>query len=212
MQTLSAAQRRLFEQAASTFQNDLAADTAAQDYLATRGITQEVALGARLGVVGSRIGGLEQFMGRLAIPYLTPAGVVNFTFRCLRHQDCSAEQCVKYLAPAIDRNLYQVLDLKKKSRFVCVAEGELDALTLSMSGLPAVGVPGVESWKPHWSRCLEDFETVYVFADGDKAGRKFANFMAKEARAVPVDMPKGMDCNSLCLKEGPDGLRGLIEE
>lgn len=204
-------QRRTFELAASTYQRNLAADTAAQEYLAQRGITPEVTQAFRLGVVTSPLVGDEQYRGRLAVPYLTPSGVINFTFRCLQHADCKAVNCVKYLAPPGDRNLFNVLDLAKPGQVICVAEGELDAITLSMCGLPAVGVPGVESWKPHWGRCLEDFSTIYVFADGDKAGRKFAAFMAKEARARPVRLPDGEDVNSLYVKGGSGALRQLIE-
>lgn len=213
MQTLSAAQRRFFEQAATTYQADLAGDTSVLAYLASRGLSPDGLGTFRLGVVRSPLAGHEVFRGRLAIPYLTPAGVVNFSFRCLKRHDCKEAGCPKYLPPeGMERNLYNVLDLKKDSPFICVTEGELDALTLSLAGLPAVGVPGVKNWKKHFSRCLEDFEVIYAFGDGDDAGSKFSNFLARETRARPIRMPPGEDCNSIFVKEGPVALQRLLQD
>jgi DNA primase len=204
-------QRLFFETAVSQYQRDLAGDINAQAYLATRGIGQAVAAQFRLGVVTCPQVGHEALRGRLVIPYLTPAGVVNLRFRCLRAHDCKAEGCPKYLGiEGMDTNLFNVLDLRKDSPFICVTEGEIDALTLSMAGLPAVGVAGVENWKAHFARCLEDFSRILIFADGDKAGRKFASFLAREVRAVPIRLPDGQDVNSLYVRDGADALRKLI--
>lgn len=212
MQTLSAAQRTFFEQAASTYQAALAADTGAQGYLRTRGIGLEAVAQFRLGVVTSPRAGHESYAGRLAIPYLTPAGVVNINFRCMKPHDCAAVDCRKYLkTEGSGTNLFNVLDLKKDSPFICVAEGEIDTMSLSLAGLPAVGVAGVDTWQKHFSRCLEDFEVIYAFGDGDKAGSKFSNFLAKEAKARPIRMPNGKDCNDIFRERGAEGLRALIE-
>jgi DNA primase len=212
LQTLSAEQRRFFEQAATTYQNDLLGDTSAQAYLGTRRISLADAVTFRLGVVSSPLPGHEAYRGRLCIPYLTPAGVVNLRFRCAASHDCEAEHHPKYLSgEGAGTNLYNVLDLKQDSPFICVAEGEIDTMSLSLAGLPAVGVPGVDTWQKHFSRCLEDFEVIYAFGDGDKAGGKFSNFLARETRARPIRMPAGEDCNSLFVKGGADALRGLLD-
>jgi DNA primase len=223
VQTLSAEQRRFFEQAATQYQSDLAGDTAAQAYLMTRGIGPSEAGTFRLGVVRRPLAGHESYRGRLCIPYLTPAGPVNLRFRCAEQHVCDQtvlwtddkgkpHYCAKYLSlQDTDGNLFNVLDLKKDSPFICVTEGEIDAMSLSLAGLPAVGVPGVDTWQKHFSRCLEDFEVIYAFGDGDKAGGKFSNFLARETRARPIRMPAGEDCNSIYVKEGADGLRRLLE-
>lgn len=211
MQTLTSEQRQFFETAASTYAADLAADTSAQEYLKERGFDGQAAATYRLGVVRRPLVGHESYAGRLAIPYITPSGTVNMRFRCLRAHDCKAESCPKYLsADGMDSNLYNVMDLKRDSPFICVTEGELDAATLSMAGLPAVGVPGVENWQQHFSKCLDDFDTIYAFGDPDTAGRKFGKFLAREVKARPVRLPKGEDVNNLYCKEGADGLRRLI--
>lgn len=210
MQTLSAAQRKFFEQAATTYQSDLAGDTSAQAYLTSRGLGPDAAGTFRLGVVQRPLPGHEQYRGRLAIPYLTPAGVVNLRFRCAEAHECEGHP--KYLsAEGAGTNLFNVLDLKKDSPFICVAEGEIDTMSLSLAGLPAVGVPGVDTWQKHFSRCLEDFEVIYAFGDGDKAGGKFSNFLARETRARPIRMPNGKDCNDIFREQGAEGLRALIE-
>lgn len=211
MQTLSPEQRRFFERAVSTYQNDLAGDTSAQAYLESRGIGEQAAGTYRLGVVRSPLPGHEQYAGRLVIPYLTPSGVVNVRFRCAQLHACDGH--AKYLsADGAGSNLYNVQDLRVDSPFICVTEGELDALTLSMCGMPAVGVPGVKTWQPYFARCLEDFDVIYAFGDGDEAGGKFSSFLAKETRARPISMPKGRDVNDIYREAGAAGLRRLIAE
>ena len=213
MQTLSAAQRTFFEQAATMYQSDLAGDTSAQAYLRGRGIGPEAAATFRLGVVRRPLTGHEQYEGRLAIPYLTPAGVVNIRFRCLTAHNCAAVNCPKYLSlPDAGTNLFNVLDLKKTSPFIVVPEGELDVISWSLSGVPAVGPPGVDAWQKHFSRCLEDFDVVYSAGDGDKAGSKFNAHMAREVKARPLRIPKGEDSNSLYVKGGADALRRLLPD
>ena len=212
MQTLSAEQRRFFEQAASTYQTDLSGDTAAREYLAKRGLSSALDT-FRLGVVRRPLPGHEGYAGRLAIPYLTPAGVVNIRFRCLRDHDHAAEHCPKYLSlPDAGTNLFNVLDLKKDAPCAVVTEGELDAMSWSLAGIPAVGSPGVDAWQKYWGRTsLRDFDVVYGAGDGDKAGAKFNSLLAREIKARPLRFPPGEDSNSLYAKGGADALRCLIE-
>lgn len=213
MQTLSAAQRTFFEQAASTYQADLVGDTNAQAYLASRGLGPAALATFRLGVVRRPLVGHEQYAGRLAIPYLTPAGVVNLRFRCITEHDCAALDHAKYLSlPDAGTNLFNVLDLRKDSPHIVIAEGEFDVMSWSLCGVPAVGPPGVDGWQKHFSRCLEDFDTVFVAGDPDKAGAKFNAHMAREVKARPLRIPKGEDSNSLYVKGGPDALRRLLKD
>ncbi|MEV4228110.1 toprim domain-containing protein [Streptomyces bobili] len=228
VQTLSAEQRRSFAQAASTYQQDLLGDIRGLAYLASRGFSPQDANTCHQGVVSRPLPGHEQYRGRLVLTYQTPAGPVNLRFRCIEDRCVKApdgryfheldqgeqhEGHPKYLSTeGAQTNLYGVLDLKVDSPFICLAEGEIDRDTLSaLCGMPSVGAPGVESWQKHWGRCLEDYPRVYSFADPDKAGRKFSSFLAREVRAIPVSIPGGMDVNRFYCKEGPDGLRQLID-
>jgi DNA primase len=102
--------------------------------------------------------------------------------------------------------LYNVNAIHKAQNFIAICEGEIDTLTLDACvGIPAIGVPGANSWKKHYNRLLQDFEFIYVFADGDKAGIEFAKMLSKELSGVlTFTMPEGEDVNSMYLKEGSD--------
>lgn len=203
-------QREFFESAATAYSKQLTGDTVAQAYLTTRGITPPAAASFRLGVVAEPLVGHEQYRGRLCIPYVTQRGVVNFTFRCLRPHDCKEADCRKYDAPPGDRNLYNVTAIDQAemagSQTIHVCEGELDALTLTMCGLPAVGVPGADNWKKHWPICLGDFAEIFVWADGDQAGRAFGFKLEKELGARRVALPRGKDVNSVYTDGGAEAL------
>src|SRR5258708_34101974 len=149
---LSPRQKAFFEQAASSYQQQLASDTTAQAYLTSRGISPAVASTFRLGVVRQPLVGHESYTGRLSIPYITPAGVVNFSFRCLASHKCSEAAictdpksgnpvfCPKYLATQLVRTLYNVAALYTPLQTIHVCEGDLHALTLTSDVLPVVRI------------------------------------------------------------------------
>lgn len=120
----------------------------------------------------------------------------------------------KYLGfPGTQTRLFNVAALHTAKDFIAVCEGEIDAITLHYKcGIPAVGVPGVNSWKPHYNRLLADFNTVFVFADGDQPGINFAKSLAKEMNTVIIiNMPEGEDVNSMYLSNGPNYLQSKVE-
>lgn len=226
MQLPSVEQRAFFESAASQYQRDLAADTSAQAYLRSRGIGPEAAGTFRLGVLRNPLPGHEQFRGRLSIPYITPGGVVTFSFRCLENHVCKEtvlwvddkgkeHKCRKYRAPeGIERTLYNVPDFRKDGQEIYVCEGEIDTLTLSLCGYAAIGVPGVQNWKPQYTLCFADYTDggqVFCVADGDEAGRKMAAFLAVELKARVVRPARGMDVNSIYVQGGINAVRRWLD-
>ena len=171
----------------------------AEDYLASRGITKEVARLMSLGVVAEPDVGHEAFAGRLSIPYITKTGVVDLRFRSLNP---AVEP--KYMGmTGAETKMYNVLDIDRAGDYIGVCEGELDTITLSHCvGFPCIGVPGANSWKKHYTRLLADFERVFVFADGDQPGTEFARSLARELPVTIVQLPEGEDVNSAFVKYG----------
>ncbi len=173
----------------------------AEDYLKNRGIPIEVARLASLGVVEEPEVGHEQYIGRLAIPYITKTGVVDLRFRSLNP---AVEP--KYMGlTGAETKMYNVIDIEKANNFIGVCEGELDTITMSgCVGIPCVGVPGANSWKKHYTRLLADFERVFVFADGDQPGTEFARSLARELPVTIIQLPDGHDVNSMFVQEGAE--------
>jgi len=202
---LSQEQRKLLETSARKYNSSL---WKVADYLEERGLDLGFADDNLLGYVDDPLPGQEQFRGRLSIPYITRNGCVNLKFRRLE-EDGSP----KYLnLPGFETNLYLVDNFFCSTDFICVAEGELDALSLHMAGLPSIGVPGVKAWKSFYRRCFDDYPVVYVFCDGDEPGKDFGSFLAREIKARPIHMPQGEDVNSMLVQEGAQWLRSKIEK
>jgi DNA primase len=201
---LSSSQRELLQTSAETYSRSL---WRAEDYLESRGLSLDFGAGELLGYVEDPLPGQEQFRGRLSIPYVTRNGVVNLKFRTLE------DDKPKYLNfPGLETNLYRAESFFEAQDFICVTEGELDALSLLSADLPAVGIPGVTAWKGHYRRCFEDFPIIYGFFDGDEPGRDFGKFLARELKVRPIYMPPDEDVNSMLVKEGPEWLREKIRE
>ena len=148
----SASQRESLTKAAKHYHSAL---EVAEDYLLARGLTIGQATRMGLGVVQEPLTGHEQYRGRLSIPYVTKAGVVDLRFRSL---DPAIEP--KYMGlTGATTHLYNVGALFKAASFIEICEGELDTITMDCAvGVPAVGVPGVNNWKPHYTRLFADFE------------------------------------------------------
>lgn len=204
---LSVEQKTSLNETVTTFQNELARDTTAQAYLVSRGLTPEVASTFRLGSVPSDVPGYEQYAGRLAIPYITPTGVVDIRFRSI--DDGGVPGGPKYLSRSGGSgHLYNTVDLFRPEDYIAICEGEIDTITCHAAGIPAVGLPGANSWKPHWHRAFTDYVKVFVFCDGDEPGRELGKKIRQTVdEAVPIHLPDGEDVNSLVLKYGAGELR-----
>lgn len=185
-------------------------------YLQKRGIDRATASSRGLGFVAEPIQGHKPAQGRLAIPYVTPSGVIGFNFRCIEDHKCrDIEKHSKYWkASGSEPEPYGVLDIFKDSLDINVSEGELDCITLSeLCGLPSIGIPGAQYWKPWWKLVLSDFQRVFIWADGDEAGKSFSQKLQKELgrAAIPVVIPSGEDVNALYLKYGPERIRSMVQ-
>lgn len=198
---LSPSHKRSLEMSTATYAANV---DQAGPYLAARGIDRQTAAIHRLGFVADPLPGDEDYAGRLSIPYITPNGVVDLRFRAI------GEQQPKYLGyPDRPTRLFNVQALLTTSNVVAVCEGEIDTIVMhSLVGIPAVGVPGAQHWKPHYRLLLEDFEHVVVMCDGDQAGREFGRKVVSDLdNATAVHLPDGVDVNEAYLSHGTDWIK-----
>lgn len=180
-------------------------------YLESRGIRRDTAERWQLGYVETPLPGHEDFGGRLAIPYLTPAGPLCIKFRCVESHDCKAAGCVKYLGEPNENRLFGVWNFRHDDPVIHICEGELDAIVATQAGVRAVGVPGATQWRPYWDHLFEGYDEVVLLRDGDAAGRKMGEtLMGRLPNLRAVKMPEGEDVSSFVLAHGGDALRERI--
>jgi len=85
---------------------------------------------------------------------------------------------ITMVEPGCEPCLFGWQALPEKARMVVICEGEIDAITWSVYGYPALSVPfgggsgGKQQWIDHEYPHLERFETVYLSFDSDETGRK----------------------------------------
>lgn len=208
----SNAQSKLLLEAAQRYAQEISPEVLVA--LAERGISEEVAARFELGTVTSPHNGHEMYEGWISIPYITAGGsCVGFKFR--RIDDGKP----KYGSPTGQKaHLYNVIDILEMSPYIVICEGELDAvITSGVLGIPAVGVPGVQAWKPHFAKLFMGYETIYVVGDNDvkedgsNPGAEFSKRVANEIlNSQIVTLPPGMDINDYYLAHGADATRALL--
>lgn len=219
MKRLDNSQKAFLKEAAQQYHANLPGSPA-DGYLTRRGLgwpsIKEQVNKFMLGFVDNPLPGHEMYRGFLAIPYLRKSyehgwSVVSIRFRCI--QDHEHVGHGKYMTVAGDRpRLYNTIELLKPAPKVAIAEGEIDAITATIAGIPTVGVPGAHNWQEHFPELFYGYRDVYVLADGDDAGRKFADTVAgtlPNAKVIP--MPTGQDVNSLVAEHGKQELLGRIK-
>lgn len=185
---------------------ELAVGQDALGYLQLRGLPIAAARRFRLGVVDGGEGSEHpEYAGWLAIPYLTRAGVVSFKFRNL-----AEDATPKYIGP-YETRLYNTLamDAADRTGVLAICEGELDAITLELCGIPAVGVPGVQVYKKHpeWRELFNGYQRVLIFQDDDEPGRELAKQLHGDIGASSIIRLPGADVNDTFLAFGREGIR-----
>jgi len=130
MARLSKSQRELLAKATENYEGSLGE---ALPYLASRGIAEATARMFRLGFVANPEAGHEPYLGKLAIPYLTPSGVIDIRFRSLNN-----DSGPKYLSrPGASTHIYNVQALNDDTDFLVICEGELDTIIATQVGFSA---------------------------------------------------------------------------
>lgn len=175
-----------------------------------RGLSGDSARRFRLGYVDAPLVGHEQFRGRICIPYLTRAGVVSIKFR--RIGDGTGPKYL-YESGTVAKRIFNPAALFDTRPFVCICEGEIDAITADQCGLPAVGIAGVDNWQSYFRRVFAGYDDVFILGDNDDKGQgeTFANRIAKSIpNSKVVLMPDGHDVNSYFVAEGPEAIRRKV--
>lgn len=207
----SDATKKLLEQSTTLYQEGLRQTADVLDYLLVeRGLNLEAVEHFRLGFTGTTAAVGDPRL-RISIPYLTWAGVVQIRFRSME----ANPEGFKYLGTeGAPTRLFNTQALREPHPTVYLTEGELDAISLWMCGLPAVAVPGVKGWKQDYWRVFR-YRRVILLGDGDDPGKKFCAEVSKDLdiyniESATVEMPEGMDVNSLLKKGGVEAVRELV--
>lgn len=201
----------LWTKAANTYHASLAGSPA-EAYLEKRGIL-DGAERFKLGyVVEPAPGHEDRLKHHLSIPYITESGVVGFKFRRIDDGD------PKYMIPTGQKHhLYNVSAILHAVHEVLIVEGEIDAISATLAGHPAVAVAGVNAWKPHFSRCFDGIGRVIIATDNDakEDGSNPGQDLARRLQdaipqAIRVSLPPDSDVNSIIVSQGAQALTNLI--
>lgn len=189
------------------------------EYLNGRGIDYRAQVGNRLGEVGSNPPpAYARFKGMLAIPYLGPGDKPrSIRFRCTKEHDHDEHHHGKYNSAKGDPpRIYHVKTIAEATDEIAICEGELDTIILNAIGVPAVGIPGANLWRPHFSRIFAGFSKVWVFGDQDEPGQELVSKVLSELRqAKAVNLPfgdafGGNDVSDVYKEHGADALLELV--
>lgn len=203
----SRSSKELLGVATNEYQSQLSGSLG-ESTLGERGLSPQTISHFRLGTVVSPISGDEMFQGRITIPYLTVSGVVSMRFK--RIGEHGSKMMVH---PGDKARPYNVGALYER-RPLLIVEGEPDVWSAHECGLPAVGIPGANSWTRMWRRVFRNWDVIVV-ADGDEPGREFATTVAKDLSGAAnscrvVSAPDGEDLGSIYLADGPFGVQGWL--
>ncbi len=98
--------------------------------------------------------------------------------------------------------------------YVVLVEGESDCHTLWCYEIPALGIPGVNSWRDGWTTYLDGIEKIYVVIEPDQGGdtlrEKLTDCEAIRERLHLMDLGEHKDPSALHLAD-PDRFRERFE-
>jgi hypothetical protein len=205
---LGTEQRDWLEETCRLYEASLMETPAALSYLDGRGLSEAIEP-ARIGFVSPDAPFQHQrYVGRLAIPYLKRCGVVGFKFRCIGDHACREEGHPKYLNDG-PQEVWGILAIDNPTDEIDMCEGEIDGATLTYPlGLPAIGLPGAESWdhfSPIMVRLLKPFRLIRFWPDPDGPGMELAERVKRDLpKTVTIDLDQ--DVNESFRLKGRDYL------
>lgn len=190
---------------------------------------------ASLGLIGKREGGsfFDKFRYRLMFPITDITGrIVGFGGRLLPGAEplstaggqtrmlpkyLNSPESAIYKKSTLLYGLSQAKDAMKRSGRAVLVEGYVDLLALVQSGQEETVAVSGTALGPAQLKALHNFvPEVYLFFDGDEAGRKAATrafplCVEAELRGRGVFLPQGEDPDTFVRKYGKDKLQELID-
>jgi hypothetical protein len=186
-----------------------------KDYSEAKGLPKEFL--EKLGLVDRKY----QSKPAVRIPYLTEDGLESAVrFRIALEKPQEGDERFRWRTGS-KAMLYGLWHLEKirKAGWVVLVEGESDTQTLWYHGIPALGVPGADTWKMEWAGYLDGVERIYVVVEPDKGGEtlrdKIAGTSAIRDRVYLVNLSEEIDPSSLYLsnREGfKDNLKAALKD
>jgi hypothetical protein len=150
------------------------------------------------------------------IPYLTKSGeegAVRFRINLEKSEDGDDRFKWRTGSKVMLYGLWR-LEKIRKAGWVVLVEGESDTQTLWYHGIPALGIPGAETWKEAWAEHLEGVEKVYAVIEPDKGGATLKEKLSASSlrdRLHLVDLEEVKDPGELHVAE-PDLFKGRFTE
>jgi len=145
------------------------------------------------------------FRGRLQIPLCDPSGrVIGFTARLLADDPQAPKYINTPATPLYDKSrhvygLHLAKDAIRKSKFVVLAEGNLDVITSHQAGVrQVVATAGTALTEPHLKALSRLTGDIRLSFDADRAG------MAATERAIPVAAKVGVSLSVITIPSGKD--------
>ena len=193
----------------------------AEYLLEDRGLSPQAIEHFQLGAVLDPADDDLRMSDRVSIPSISPTVVAQLQYRAAPWQETDR----KYMASTGSQTIpFNTRSLLEHGRWIAITEGELDCVAAWMAGVPAVGIPGVNNWRPAFAQLFEGYERTYILADNDPSkvdengkerGLQGLQFAEGLAELLPnptiVLMPEeGDDVNEVVRREGPQALRDLM--
>lgn len=151
---------------------------------------------SKAGIIGNK-GNLIFYKHKIIIPFLQDGRIIFLQGRRLE-QEQPKYLHLKRPVPLYNRDALTETEKRQK---VYIAEGVFDAMMLEQNGYKAVGILGVNNFKPDYTELFKGLDVVLAL-DNDEAGERGTNELAK------MFYLKGQGVSS---KQLPDGIKDITD-
>lgn len=193
-----------------------------EEYLRSKGYTREQAIACGLLVQNERGRVYDRFRNRIMFPIHDLAGrIIAFGGRVIDSDEpkyINSSETPIYTKGEHVYGLHQARRAIVRDKRALLTEGYLDVIALHQFGFShSVGVLGTALTAQQVKRLAGFCSRVDLVFDGDQAGRKAAvraaqMFLVQGLRCAVVTLPDGEDVDSVLHKQGPEALRGMIDQ